>query len=650
MPWNDGLVGTALQIASTPDSPLRVMAGPGTGKSFAMKRRIARLLEEGEDPERILAVTFTRNAAASIVDDLSNLGVPGCDKIRAGTLHGYCFQLLSEDSVLAASNRVPRPVVTFTSSGVLQFEGAAMLADLKASGAFGDKRAVTRRIRAFEAAWARLQSEDPGWPQDPVDAAFHDVLLEWLRFHKGLLIGELVPEAYRYIRDNPACPARTGYDHVIVDEYQDLNRAEQELIDLLGENGRTAIVGDVDQSIYRFRHANPEGIETFSETHPTTHDENLDECRRCPRKVVTIADHLIRQNHPPGGSERLRPYSGNPEGEIHIVQWPSLEDEADGLATFVDYLINEKAYGPGEILILTPRRLIGYEIRDKLAAAGIPVHSFYHEEALEETEAQRSFAILTLLVNREDRIALRWWLSDGSPSLRVNAYSKLRRQCEQSGMSPWEALTALADGTLRISKTADLLSKFRELTARLDHLEGMSLQELVDALFPQDSVECGVLREAALLALAECDDVAALFGSLRTSVTQPEMPPEGNFVRIMSLHKSKGLTSKVAIVAGCIQGLIPFQKPNQTPQEQAAVLKEQRRLFYVAITRCTELLVLSSALRLQRSFAFQIGAQVHGGGDPVRAVTSQFISELGPHAPARISGASWASSGYSPGQ
>jgi len=70
MPWNDGLVGTALQIASSNDSPLRVMAGPGTGKSFAMKRRIARLLEEQIDPKRILAVTFTRNAAASVVDDL----------------------------------------------------------------------------------------------------------------------------------------------------------------------------------------------------------------------------------------------------------------------------------------------------------------------------------------------------------------------------------------------------------------------------------------------------------------------------------------------------------------------------------------------------------------------------------------------------
>jgi DNA helicase II / ATP-dependent DNA helicase PcrA len=139
------------------------MAGPGTGKSFAKKRRIARLLEEGADSVRILAVTFTRNAAASVVDDLKNLDVEGCEEINAGTLHGFCFGLLSKNEVLALSGRVPRPVVTFNARQVLQYEASAMLADLVTAGDFGGKRDCSKRIRAFEAAWARLQSEEPGW-------------------------------------------------------------------------------------------------------------------------------------------------------------------------------------------------------------------------------------------------------------------------------------------------------------------------------------------------------------------------------------------------------------------------------------------------------------------------------------------------------
>src|SRR5262249_55604986 len=155
--------GTARAIAATNNSPLRVRAGPGTGKSFAMKRRVARLLEGGQVANRILAVTFTRNAAASLVSDLYALGVEHCEEVHAGTLHSFCFSLLSRQDVFDFLDRVPRPITTFKDSGILRFEGGVMLDDL-VSTAFGSKRVCTARIRAFEAAWARLQSDEPGWP------------------------------------------------------------------------------------------------------------------------------------------------------------------------------------------------------------------------------------------------------------------------------------------------------------------------------------------------------------------------------------------------------------------------------------------------------------------------------------------------------
>ena len=162
MSWDDGLIGAARNIAATNNSPLRVMAGPGTGKSFAMKRRVARLLEAGQNPKRILAITFTRNAAASLIKDLHALEIPGCENIHAGTLHAFCFGLLNQEAVFQYLGRVARPIVTFQDSGVLQFEGRVMLEDLIAAGNFGPKRDCTKRMRAFEAAWARLQSDEPG--------------------------------------------------------------------------------------------------------------------------------------------------------------------------------------------------------------------------------------------------------------------------------------------------------------------------------------------------------------------------------------------------------------------------------------------------------------------------------------------------------
>ncbi len=640
MAWDDGLTGPAHAIAATDNSPIRVMAGPGTGKSFALKRRLTRLLESAVDPSRLLVVTFTRTAAADLVREIADLGVDGCEDIVASTLHSYCFRLLMKEAVFEFTGRIPRPLVTFTSAGVLQFEAAPLLVDLNSPDKFGDKRARTRRIRAFEALWARLQHEDPGWAADAVDTEFEEVLKAWLDFHQCMLIGELIPESLNFLRNNPASPARDAFDHVLVDEYQDLNKAEQVLIDLLAENGKQGIVGDQDQSIYSFRHAHPEGIVQFAGAHPGTDDHILDECRRCPKLVVAMADQLIRRNHPAGTPARLNPRAANPNGDVQIVQWDTLDDEAAGVAAFVIDLVENHNFDPGNILILSPRRLIGYGIRDALVDADIPTHSFYQEEALEEDEAQEAFSLLSLLANPQDRVALRFWLGFGSNTWLTAQYALIRQHCESSGEPPWDAMGRLACGDLVIVKTSNIRNRFLELQDRLNALTGIIGPELVDALFPEGESWAQVLREASLLA---CDDgeagsPTALLDYLRTRITQPEMPEHGEFVRVMSLHKSKGLTSRAVIVCGCIEGLIPFRKDDAPQVQQTAIIQEQRRLFYVAITRCTEVLVLSSFRRLPRKLAYKIGAKVTGKGAVAPAISSRFLSELGPTAPVPIHG------------
>lgn len=638
MPWNDGLAGAALNIAGTEASPLRVMAGPGTGKSFVLKRRVARLLEQGADADRILAVTFTRNAARALVDDLRALDVPGCEDIRAGTLHSFCFSLLRHEAVLAFLGRSARPLVTFSTYAVLRFEAAPMLEDIGRAGAFGGVRECTTRIRAFEAAWARLQSEHPGWPQDAVDNQFHGALIAWLTFHQAMLVGELVPEALRYLKTNPAAPFRSAYDHVIVDEYQDLNRAEQDLIDLLADAAQVVVVGDVDQSVYSFRHANPEGIVEYAARHADTHDEELIECRRCPTRVVTIADHLIRRNHLGTLDARLSPFGENPDGEVHVVQWNTIAEEADGVAAFVSHLVANRGHNPGDILVLSPRRVIGYAIRDALRDADVPVHSFYHEEALEPEQAQEAMSLLTLLCDRDDRVALRWWLGNGSNSWRARQYEQLRAYCEEHDCSPRHCLQELRQGELTIPWTNQLVERYAELCDRVDGLADLDCNRLVEELLPDDATWAIPLRQAATLAIGDESQPRDLLDALRISITQPEMPEEGNFVRVMSLHKSKGLTSNTVIVAGCIEGLTPLIDRSLSPAEQSRSLFEQRRLFYVAVTRCREILVLSSVTSLEPAMAHRIGATTRAGG---RTIASRFLTELGPCCPTAMAGTHW---------
>lgn len=645
MAWDKGLKGKALSIAATECKYLRVMAGPGTGKTFAMKHRVARLLEEGGDPSRLLVVTFTRVAAASLVKELGELGIKGCEDVNAGTLHSFCFQTLNRQDVFEFLGRVPRPLVTFPKAGALQFEAAPLVADISTTG----KRDAAKRIRAFEAAWARLQSDDPGWPRKRADRQFHQRLIGWLTFHRAMLIGELVPEILRYLRNNPMSEELMAFDHVIVDEYQDLNRADQALLDLL-TYGSCVVIGDENQSIYRFRYAHPEGIVQFERQHRPTHDEDLDECRRCPTRVVALANSLIMNNHPDGLKPQLLAKRGNPVGEAYIVQWPSLDEEAAGIADYVRWLVEgPRGYGAGEILILSPRRHIAYKVRDALKDRDIAAHSFYHEEALEQDLAQESFSYLTLLANPDDRVALRFLLGHGSPTWLAGQYKRLRSYCENNGTPPREALELISRGRVRLPGTSKLVARYKRVRTRLNELDNFQTDDLIDSLFPDGDRDTRLLRDAVIPMIEEDEDIepANLLERLRNLITQPEMPESADFVRIMSLQKSKGLTSKVVVVLGCIEGLIPFRDPNEPPAEQEEILREQRRLFYVAITRPTEILVLSSFTYIDRQLAYRIGASVrYSAGGRARTIASRFLAELGQEAPAATRGAVWQEGGY----
>ena len=160
MAWNDGLDEEFASIAGYEGSYTCVIAGAGTGKSFALKRKAARLLEQGEAPGSILAVTFTRTAARDLENDLHSLGVEGCDLVRACTLHSLCFSILSKHEVFRVMERETRTLSEHEEKDYL-------IADL--SVRLGRIRPLKEQLKAFKADWARLQSEKPGWPHTDED-------------------------------------------------------------------------------------------------------------------------------------------------------------------------------------------------------------------------------------------------------------------------------------------------------------------------------------------------------------------------------------------------------------------------------------------------------------------------------------------------
>lgn len=642
MPWSDGLdpANPAFQIAASTNQRVRVVAGPGTGKSFAMKRRVARLLEIGVTADTILPVTFTRVAAEDLHRELVGMGVPGCDDLEGVTLHSLALRMLMRNHVLDATARVPRPLN--------DFELEPLISDLM--GAHGGKRNVRKLRMAYEAAWARLQHDQPGYAPSSDDGAFQVDLLAWLRFHEAMLIGEVIPQLYQYLHSNPAASERSEFVHILVDEYQDLNRAEQGVIELLSDAAYVCIVGDDDQSIYSFKHAHPDGIREWLNSNPNADDLGLDNCLRCPTRVVEMANSLIGHNLQRPVPRPLNPVPVNGAGDVRIIQYQNITQEVTGVAELVEQMI-ANGVPAGDILVLTQSKAFGMPLYEALMAKGVSTKSYYAETELSHDDAQRAFALLKLFVNRQDRVALRWLVGVDGNNWHAAGYRRVREHCETTGNSPWDAMTQLESGVIQLPYTNGIVDAFRQITQALDALEELpDLASTVDHLFPDGQDATRDVRDIALTVLAEIknDDREAFIHDLATAISQPEIPIEIEDVRIMSLHKSKGLSAPVTIVAGCVQGLLPRSAADElTLAEKSQHLEEQRRLFYVGITRVKAApqegkpgtLILTYCQHMPVGEALSAGItparQVYGSGF---LLASQFIRELGPSAPPPIAG------------
>ncbi len=603
-----------------------------------MKRRVARLLEDGVEPARILPVTFTKVAAEDLHRELVQMGVPGCENLRATTLHSLALRALMGAHVLLATGRTPRPLN--------DFEKKPLEADLK--NAFGGIREVQKRIKAYESAWAREQHHIPGAAADPQDLAFEQALLSWLDFHRAMLIGEVIPIYLEYLRNDPHAPEREQFSHILVDEYQDLNRAEQELIGLLGTNAEECIVGDDDQSIYSFKHAHPQGIRTWgANEQPPPTDVEIADCRRCPTRVVRMANSLISRNVDRNPERTLNPIAANGEGNVRVIRYATVAQETEGVANIVANLV-EQGIHPGHILVLAQRDVIGTPIYEALVEHGIPARSYYAEAELDTEFAQERYAYLRLLADTDDRVALRWLVGLYGNNWNEAGYRRVRQECNATGLSPWAVLSAIADGDLHIAYTNNVRLRFEEVRARIEQLRALmeenGIAAVVDELFPDDEERVRDLRSLMTATLEEEPDltIQAFLSAISDAITKPEIPENVEDVRVMSLHKSKGLSSPVTIIAGCIEGLLPRQPAEGlTPQETLASIEEQRRLFYVGITRVKSALpdyeghlILTSARQIPLAAAMNARitpAQVNYG--QAKLLPSRFLSEFDGHAP-----------------
>ena len=620
MAWESGLSDEQQLAASHFGSSARVLAGPGTGKTRTLTNRVAYLLQERNVPAKeIVVLTFTRAAANELRSRLiEELGLPELDLPRVRTLHSFALRTLLDHSGHAGIAQPMRVADDFEEKHVLHSELSQALGRSSTE--------IKEALRAYEATWNTLNNKDDAWERIEYGQVLEEELRNLCEVYHFILRGQLIYMLVEFLEANPLIARSLNITHVLVDEYQDLNRCDQQAIVLLEKAGASLfVVGDDDQCIYQFRHANPLGIRTFTEHRNPVGDYQLDVCHRCPERIVEMGSKLIgrEKGRLP---KKYKSWSNAASGDVQVLQFRGQDEEAAGIARICRHYIDQGLLRPRDIAILLVSRRLSRPIEDALKRLDIPVASLVSLWPLGGAEddvkhkGRQVYCILRLLVDHNDGLALRTWLGS-QDGVGVKAIQQLRQYCQDHKLKMWDACTTISSNPKQLPRHGQAIKRhFDKLCSWLLTLQSYALiEEVLDNCLSYAGVE-SPKRDDIMRFLWNIIGnninvtVSELILTLQTLDLQAESFLDSDAVRIMTIHKAKGLSSELVIIPALEQEMIPgkYEEDNA------------RRLIYVAMTRSRNYLVMTHA-------QFRSGPQSYLGqgiGRPHRQ-RSRFLTEIG---------------------
>ena len=593
------------------DGPLLVSAGAGSGKTRVLTCRIAHLISDrGVLPWEILAVTFTNKAAKEMLERVVQLVGPDAGSMWVRTFHSSCARILRSNAELLG---FPQDFSIYDQADSLRLTGSVMsnlnISTPKPRGFLGRisaaKNAMIGPIE-YEATaedylgerTARVYSEYQKRLAVAGAMDFDDLLLMTLR-----LFNEH-PDVLENYQDR--------FRHILVDEYQDTNRPQNELVLKLGAKHRNVfVVGDSDQSIYGFRGAVLSNILEFDAAFEDASVILLEQNYRSTQNVLSVANSVISHN-----SARLPKELWSEKTAGEPVRWFCAYDEVDEanwMAEEIRRLIVEDNYRLGDIAVMYRVNAQSRAPESALVAAGLSYEVIGAAAFYERKEIRDALAYLRVLLNPADEVSLRRVINVPRRGVGDKSLQRLSDWAAEHGLplahalaSALEAgvsagarrgidafLTLMEDARDRLGETpADviefLLTKSGYLGELSDEAEDditaagrlENIEELLGTAAEFDTVG-DFLEQAALVSSAD----------LVTSPTEQEVRDPK--VQIMTVHASKGLEFPVVFLLGMEDGLFPISRAVDVPSE----LEEERRLAYVAVTRAKERLYFSSAER-----------------------------------------------------
>lgn len=616
------------------EGPLQILAGPGSGKTRVITRRIARLVDRGVHPSSILAITFTNKAAREMQDRVRSL-LPD-SRIWISTFHRFCASILRRrgKSIGLESN-----FVIFDKSDQLQVL-RHVLQDLDLDSVRVPVAKLGARISHIKNSmisadqFASSLDYEVGEPFDMVVAQVYPKYQETLLLSNAVDFDDLLLHVVRLFQENPTL--RAEYDDrfrfLLVDEYQDTNAIQYQLVRALGiDRPNVCVTGDPDQSIYAWRGANIENILNFERDFEDARLVRLEQNFRSTGLILRSADQLIAHN-------RMRKAKSltTEADDGHAVQLLKFKDgrsEADGIAQLIQQQCSDGQARWSDFAVFYRVNSMSRELELAFTRHHIPFQVAAGLAFYDRAEIRDLLAYLRLIENPVDVVAFNRVVNRPARGIGKTSQNRVTAWASENNVSPMEAARQ-ADRIEGLTKTARVkLKAFVRMMESFSLSNAGSVSDLLKQIvektayyrtWASSSSEQAITKKAnveeLVNAAAQYDEASgddpSIGDFLETTALASDVDslhPEAGKVTLMTIHAAKGLEFPAVVIVGLEHGLIPHERSIRSNDPKQ--LEEERRLLFVGMTRAMRQLYLTTAqIRSER-------------GTPRVTIPSTFLAE-----------------------
>lgn len=593
------------------EGPLLVLAGAGSGKTRVLTHRIAYLIEEkGVNPWNILAITFTNKAAGEMRERVDKQVGFGSESIWVSTFHSTCVRILRRhiENLGYSTN------FTIYDSDDQKTLLKQILKKLDIDTKMYKERAVAGKISSAKDELVTpeefLLNAGGDFREQKVGMIYEEYQNQ-LKKNNALDFDDLIVKTVELFQN---CPEVLDYyqerfRYIMVDEYQDTNTAQFKLISLLaGKYKNLCVVGDDDQSIYKFRGANIGNILNFEESYPGAKVIKLEQNYRSTQNILDSANAVIRNNK---GRKDKTLWTANGEGgKIRFCQFDQAYEEAD----FIVKDIRENEYPYEDCVVLYRTNAQSRLLEEKCIAYNVPYRLVGGVNFYQRKEIKDILAYLKTIANGVDDIAVSRILNVPKRGIGLTTLGRATMFASANGMSLYDALLrarvipGMGKTAEKIGRFTDLIEEFR----RKINEEGCSIRDLIEAILEDTGYRAELEDEGEVESQTRLENIEELINKAVSYTEDSEHPTLDEFleevalvadidrmdesesrVTLMTLHSAKGLEFPRVYLSGMDDGLFPGMM--SISSDDPAELEEERRLCYVGITRAKENLTMTSS-------------------------------------------------------